>query len=88
MPAGKVVILPLDRLKDAFVTALGLPAGFDVTGLEYRSIPEWDSLANFALVTTIETTFDVMFDTTDVLGLSSFSAGVEILKRHGIRFDE
>jgi acyl carrier protein len=80
--------LPLDRLKDAFVTALGLPAGYDVTGLEYRSIAEWDSLAHLALVTTIETTFDVMFDTTDVLGLSSFSAAIAILQRHGIEFGD
>ena len=80
--------MPLDRLKQAFVTALGLPEGCDVTGLEYRSIVEWDSLAHLTIVTTIEMTFDVMLDTTDVLGLSSFSACVEILKHHGVDFDE
>jgi hypothetical protein len=79
--------LPLDRLQQAFVTALGLPEGYDVSGLEYRSIVEWDSLAHLTLVTTIEMTFDVMLDTTDVLGLSSFSASVDILKRHGVTFD-
>lgn len=80
--------MSLDRLKDAFVVALGLPADVDVTRLEYRSIPEWDSLAHLALVTTVEMTFDVMFDIDDVLGLRSFSACVDILKRHGISFDE
>lgn len=80
--------MPLDRLKQAFVTALGLPEGYDVAGLEYRSIVEWDSLAHLTLVTTIEMTFDVMLDTTDVLGLSSFAACVDILKRHGVSFDE
>jgi acyl carrier protein len=74
----------LDRLKKAFVTALGLPAGYDVTGLEYRSIPEWDSLAHLTLVMSVETTFDVMFDIDDVLGLRSFSACIEILERHGV----
>jgi hypothetical protein len=85
---GEVAILPLDRLKEAFLVALGLPAGYDVTGLEYRSIPEWDSLAHLNLVTAVETTFDVMFDIDDVLGLRSFSACVDILKRHGVNFDE
>jgi acyl carrier protein len=83
-----VITLSLDRLKAAFAEALGLPDGFDVTGLEYRSIAEWDSLAHLALVTTVETKFDVMFDIDDVLGLRSFSACVDILKRHGISFDE
>ena len=80
--------MPLDRLKQAFVTALGLPEDYDVTGLEYRSIVEWDSLAHLTLVTTVEMTFDVMLDTTDVLGLSSFAACVAILKRHGIEFGD
>jgi acyl carrier protein len=83
-----VITLSLDRLKAAFVEALGLPDDFDVTGLEYRSIAEWDSLAHLALVTTVETTFDVMFDIDDVLGLRSFSACIEILERHGVSFDE
>jgi hypothetical protein len=29
-----------------------------------------------------------MFDTTDVLGLSSFSAAIAILQRHGIEFGD
>ena len=80
--------MPLDRLKEAFLVALGLPAGYDVTGLEYRSIAEWDSLAHLTLVTTVEMAFDVMFDIDDVLALRSFWACVDILKRHGIDFDE
>ncbi len=80
--------MSLDTLKGAFVEALGLPAGFDVTALEYRAIPEWDSLAHLGLVTTVETTFDVMLDTDDVLDLDSFVACVEILERHGVHFDE
>ena len=46
--------MSLDLLKEAFVEALGLPAGYDVAGLEYRAIPEWDSLAHLALVTTMD----------------------------------
>jgi len=83
-----VEILSTQRLEDAFVSALGLPAGTDVTGLEYRSIAEWDSLAHLALVTTIETEFDVMFDIDDVLGLRSFAACVDILRRLGVDFDD
>lgn len=79
--------MSIDRLKDVFVDALGLPPGTDVTGLEYRSIEQWDSLAHLALVTAIENEFDVMFDVDDVLGLSSFSAGVTILKRLGVPLD-
>jgi acyl carrier protein len=74
----------LDRLKEAFISGLGLPPGTDVTALEYREIPEWDSIAHLTLVIAIETEFDIMFETSDVLGMSSFAAAVETIKRHGV----
>jgi acyl carrier protein len=79
--------LVTERLANAFIVALGLPPGYDVSELEYRSIPEWDSLAHLTLVTSIETEFDVMFDVDDVLALHSFSAAVDILKRLGVDLD-
>jgi acyl carrier protein len=79
--------LSIDRLSETFVSALGLPPGTDVTHLEYRSIEQWDSLAHLNLVTAIESDFDVMLDVDDVLGLRSFEAAVEILKRLGVEFD-
>ena len=79
--------MPIGKLKDAFVSSLGLPSDFDPSNLEYRSIPEWDSLAHLNLVMAVESAFDVMFDTNDVLGLSSFSACIDILQRHGVQFD-
>ena len=75
-----------DRLVKTFVEALGLPPDYDVTGLEYRSIAEWDSLAHLSLVTALENEFDVMFDVDDVLGLHSFAAAIDTLKRLGVDF--
>jgi acyl carrier protein len=82
------VLLSRDRLTNSFILALGLPAGIDVSQLEYRSIPQWDSLAHLNLVTEIESEFDVMLDVDDVLGLRSFEAAVEILERLGVDFGD
>jgi len=53
--------------------------------LQYGN-PGWDSVAHMALVAAIERTFDVMIDTKDVIGLSSFSKAKEILAKYGTAF--
>jgi hypothetical protein len=40
-----------------------------------------------ALIAQIEGTFDVMLDTDEVVGLSSFLKAKETLGRHGVTFD-
>lgn len=71
-------------LRTAFRDALGLPADAEVDELAYRAIKQWDSVAHMQLVATIETAFDLMLDTDDVIGLSSFAAACAILEKHGV----
>lgn len=74
-----------DKLKSAFVESLGITLeGTDWKSLQYRAIPEWDSVAHMQLVAEIEDTFDVMLETDDVIGLSSFEVAKEILKKYGV----
>ena len=74
----------VSELETAFTTALGINGQTDFAALTYRSIPEWDSVAHMQLVSEIETVFDVMLPTEDVLDLSSFSKAREILQKHGV----
>ena len=76
----------LARLRDAFVEGLSIPGDSDFESLEYRGIPEWDSVAHMLLVGEIEAVFDVMLETQDVLDMSSFPKAREILTRHGVTF--
>ncbi len=72
------------NLRQSFANALNLRNGDEIETLEYRGIPQWNSLAHMQLVQEIETTFDVMLDTEDVIGLSSFQKALGILSKHGI----
>lgn len=74
-----------DQLKRVFIDALGLdPDATDWGSLAYRAVPEWDSVAHMQLVAEIEDTYDVMLETDDVIGLSSFTVAREILIRYGV----
>ena len=48
-------------------------------GLKYQDIPAWDSVGHMNLIAAIEDEFDIMMDTDDIIDLSSFEKGMEIL---------
>jgi acyl carrier protein len=68
------------RLQQAFQTALDLPADTDWSSLAYAQHEHWDSLGHMALVAEIEEAFEIMLDTDDVIGLSSYPVAVDMLK--------
>lgn len=72
------------RLQKAFAEVLCLPPETDYDSLAYASTPGWDSVAHMALVAEIEATFDIMFSTDDVLGMSNFAVAKETVARHGV----
>jgi acyl carrier protein len=68
------------RLQEAFQGALDLPADTDWSSLAYAQHEHWDSLGHMALVAEIEEAFDIMLETDDVIGMSSYPVAVEMLK--------
>ena len=75
---------PEDQLRAAFIEALGLPAEIDVATTAYRITRQWDSVAHMQLVAAIELAFDLMLDTDDVIGMSSYQRAREIVRKHGV----
>jgi acyl carrier protein len=76
-----------DKLRECFSRSLGIPQQRVTDDLAYNSIKEWDSVGHMALVVELEGAFDVMFDTDDILGMSSVAKAREILTRYGVNFD-
>ncbi len=74
------------KLVEAFATGLAVPPSMITDDLTYEGISQWDSVAHMALVTELESVFDVMLDTDEILALSSVAKGREILTKHGVEF--
>lgn len=76
----------LEKYNTAFCTALEITEE-QLSGLEYQAIPSWDSVGHMGLVAELEDTFDIMMDTDDIIDLSSYEKGKEILtKNYDIEF--
>lgn len=58
-----------------------------LSGLKYQGIDMWDSVGHMTLVANIEDAFDIMMETDDIIDLSSYEKGMEILsEKYGIAF--
>jgi len=76
----------IEKYNDAFIKTFGISAD-ELNGLKYQSIPVWDSVGHMSLVASIEDSFGIMLDADDIIDLSSYEKGMEILsKNYGIEF--
>lgn len=73
----------LEKYTQAFIDTLGITKE-QTQGLEYRSISQWDSVGHMQLIAAIEDAFDIMMDTDDIIDLSSFEKGKEILAKYEV----
>jgi acyl carrier protein len=77
---------PSDKIKMAFMNALGVSAESDFDSMTYGQTQGWDSVAHMSLVNEIEIAFDIMLSTDDVIGMNCFGKAKEIVARNGVDF--
>lgn len=73
----------LEKYNDAFINALQVEES-ELAGLEYQSVSGWDSVGHMQLVAELEDAFDIMMDTDDIIDLSSYEKGKEIMKKYEV----
>ncbi|MCR5356771.1 MAG: acyl carrier protein [Lachnospiraceae bacterium] len=68
----------LEKYNGAFCEALEVDES-KLAGLKYQDIDAWDSVGHMSLISLLEEAFDIMMDTDDIIDLSSYEKGKEIL---------
>lgn len=72
-----------EKYVNAFVQALEIPES-EVSTLVYGQSASWDSVGHMALIANLEDAFDVMIEMDDIIDLSSFEKGKEILRKYAV----
>ena len=75
----------LEKYNNVFIENLQVSEN-QLENLKYQSVELWDSVGHMTLVAAIEDAFDIMMDTDDIIDLSSYEKGMEILKKYDIEF--
>ncbi len=73
----------LEKYIEAFTTTFDIKPE-QTSGLKYQDIEAWDSVGHMGLVAAIEDAFEIMLDADDIVDLSSFEKGQEILKKYNV----
>lgn len=74
----------LEKYDNAFITAFEIEAS-QLPGLTYQQIQAWDSVGHMSLIALLEEAFDIMMDTDDIIDLSSYEKGKEILAKYEVK---
>jgi acyl carrier protein len=74
------------KLRQAFSLGLNLPESEINDNFQYGSSAQWDSISHMALVAAIDSTFDIMLDTDDLIDMSSYGKARGILTKYGVQF--
>ena len=71
-----------NQLRTIFAQSLDIEEAMVIDSLKYAEIPQWDSIAHMALIAAIESSFDIMIDTEDVIDMSSFEKAKQIVSKY------
>ena len=76
----------LEKYNEAFCNSFEITEE-KLVGLKYQDVELWDSVGHMTLVANLEDAFDIMMETDDIIDLSSYEKGKEILaKNYNVEF--
>lgn len=76
-----------NKYKKAFAKSLSLDESKIDDKLKYNDIPEWDSIGHMTLISELESEFGISMETDDIIDLSSYKKGKEILKKYKVEIN-
>jgi acyl carrier protein len=72
-----------NKYKKAFIDTFSVDEK-KLETLKYQSIDNWDSIGHMSLISALEDSFSITFETDDIIDFSSFKKGKKILKKYKI----
>jgi acyl carrier protein len=71
-----------DRVFSAFKESFDFDDDVDTKKLVYQEYPAWTSVGHMILVAALESEFDTMLETDDILEMSNFDKAVTIMGKY------
>jgi len=50
----------------------------------YQCVPEWDSVGHMGMIAGLESSFDIMMETDDIIDFGSYIKGIELLAKYNV----
>ena len=76
----------LEKYNNAFVEVFGAKVEDLNDNYGKDTVEEWDSVHQLSLIAQLEDGFDIMFDPEDIMDMTSYAKGKEILAKYDVVF--
>lgn len=73
----------VEKYNAAFVEVFQVQEG-DLSGLKYQAVEAWDSIGHMQLMSALEEAFGIELDIDDIIDISSYEKGKEILAKYKV----
>lgn len=77
----------LKKYQSVFVDIFNVPLEVLNDNFTFANTENWDSITHMCLIADLETVFDVMLDTEEILNFGSYENGKKILQSKGVDFN-
>lgn len=74
----------IEKYNNAFMQVFGAKTEELNDNYGKETVEEWDSVHQLGLMTELEDAFDIMFDPEDIMGMTSYVKGKEILAKYDV----
>ena len=74
----------IEKYNNAFMQVFGTKAEELNDQYGKDTVEEWDSVHQLSLVAELEEAFDMMFDPEDIMEMTSYAKGKDLLKKYEI----
>tara|TARA_Y100000590_G_scaffold470645_1_gene667334 strand:- start:5164 stop:5403 length:240 start_codon:yes stop_codon:yes gene_type:complete len=75
-----------EKYQSIFIKSLSIDSSKFNENIKYNEIPEWDSIGHMTLISGLEDGFNISIETDDIVDLSSYKKGMDILKKYKVSF--
>ena len=59
----------------------------ELEALAIKETPLWDSVGHMTLIAALEDEFDIFLEPEDMMALTTYEKGFEILRKYGVTFE-
>lgn len=74
----------IEKYNAAFIEVFGVTEEVLNDSFSKENVGGWDSVHQLNIISILEDSFEVMFEPEEIMELTSYGKGIEILRRYGI----
>lgn len=74
----------IEKYNTAFMEVFGVTEEALNEYFSKENVGEWDSIHQLNIISILEESFDIMFEPEEIMELTSYGKGIEILNKYGV----